>query len=179
MDSRKKIAEAWRTRTEAINEFKTKGAEREQQQLEARKRADHQEQQKAIQRAEKFHQLAEAARNQESLKPYLSAPDDDPKAKELLTKGMKDAERAFGIGEDEPMSEDDQLALHASVLNKAGSWAMNRYLSQKKSERISELEKKLAEYEKSEPTTGGGAPAGGAAADDDDIDARMMKFANA
>lgn len=172
---RRQIAESWRARAAALTEFKTKGAEREQQMTQARQKQEQAAQQQAMERAQKFHEFSEAALKDERLKEYFTAAEDDPKGKELLTKGFKEADKAFGIG-DAPAEGEDEVAIHASVRNKAGSWLYLRYKMEKYKGELEQARKELDGYKKSQPTSG--SPQGGAAPQStgDDVEDRMMRW---
>jgi hypothetical protein len=175
MKLRDQVREAGLAMERAKEEFATKGAEREKTLALERQRAEKEAQQKSLERADKFHRLMESGLNDERLAAYFKAPEDDPKAKELLTKGMQDADRAFGLGENPEEDEDTQISRHAAIRNRAGGWPMLKYLYDKSKSRVAELEKELADYKKSEPTDGSPAISGGAPAGDD-LDSRLEKY---
>lgn len=91
------------------------------------------------------------------------AADDDPKGKELLTKGMQLADLAFSGSSVLPPTE--LVKVHAAIRNKAGGYDYLAYRWRQATKRIKELEAKIADYEKSEPGEGSGRrPAPGKAA---------------
>lgn len=174
---RKELTKSWQAMDQARQEYKTKGAEREKQLQDEMKANQARETQMATQRAEQFHQAVQADLNHAERKEFFSAPDDDPKGKEILTKGFNFADKAFGLtGENEQgFPEEEMPAVHAAMRNRAGSWPYLKHLVVKERARVKELEAKLAEYEKSEP--GPGTPAGAKTVEEDTWEKRMEKAA--
>jgi hypothetical protein len=165
LSMRKDIKLAWNKIEQVKHEFKLKGAEREKEMLIKRQQEEAKQAEAVKQKAEKWRTLNDAAVKNERLKDFFVAAEDDPKGKELLTKGFKEADLAFNQGqpvdgEGEPMKEDDLIELWSGVRNKAGAFNYVAYRYRLANSRIAELEKELAEFKTSEPK-GGALPAGG------------------
>ncbi len=169
---RKEVKASWDSMQQAKEEYRTKGAEREKQnqlqEQQKRQQQEHETKAQAEARQSKWAEMNDAALKNPNLKEFFQAADDDAKGKELLTKGLKAADRAFGVGDRDtdgnllgddgkPVSEDDLIALHSVVRNKAGAfnYVANRYRAA--NARIAELEKELEQFRGSQPT--GGKPA--------------------
>lgn len=84
----------------------------------------------------------------------FQAGDDDPKGKELLTKGFALADRGFSPPSDMPRRE--VVRLHAAIRNKAGGFDFMVYKARKLAARVKELEAQVAEFEQSQPGEGAG-----------------------
>jgi hypothetical protein len=165
VNKRTEIKRSWDAMEQAKSEFKVKGAEREKEMLTKRQQEEAKQAEAVKQKAEKWRALNDAAIKNERLKDFFVAAEDDPKGKELLTKGFKEADLAFNQGQPvdgqgEPMKEDDLIELWSGVRNKAGAFNYVAYRYRLANSRIAELEKELAEFKTSEPK-GGALPAGG------------------
>jgi len=187
---RKEITGAWKAMEQAKAEYKVKGAEREKEMAlkkeQERTQTETQKKQADEARMMKWREANEVAFKNETLKDLFQAAEDDSKGKELLTKGLKAADRAFGVGDRDaegnllgddgkPLDEDSLIALHSGVRNKAGAFNYVAYKLRSSVAKIAELEKQLEQYKKSEPGVGS-APSdkketkGGAFSDLDELD---------
>lgn len=138
----------------AVEEYRKKGSEREQQWKENQSKAE-----KAA--AELWQNL-----NKTALEKYpalFKAADDDTKGTELLTKGFSLADRAFTNGQplkdgDKPLNPAELLQLRSAMRNKFAAFDFQVHLKRKAESRVKELEAELEQYKKSEPKGGDGGP---------------------
>lgn len=172
----------------AKEEFRTKGQEWEKAEKAKEQQTQAQRQAADQSRQTKWAELNELAIKNPALKDLFTAADDDAKGKELLTKGLKAADRAFGIGERDaqgnllgddgkPVDEDTMIASHSAVRNKAGAFNFVAYKLRAELSAHEATKKKLAEYEKSVPGTGAIATDKTKADSWDDIDSEIAKLA--
>jgi hypothetical protein len=178
VNMRNQITDAWNAMEAAKREYKEKGAEREKEALTKKQQEEARAVQADQERAAKWRAMNEAAVKNERLKEFFVAAEDDPKGKELLTKGMQDADLAFNQGK--PLEEggkavegDDLIELWSGVRNKAGAFNYVAYRYRMANARIAELEKELADYKASEPA--GGKPAAGATEPEIDETERALR----
>lgn len=192
LSMRKEVQQSWNAMHQAKEEYRVKGAEREKMQKAEAERVARETELKQKEsltaRQQRFREMSEAALNEPKLADLFKAADDDAKGKELLTKGFKSADRAFGEGErneqgelvgddGKPLDEDQLLAIYSSVRNKAGAFNYVSYKYRSALNEVAELKKKLAQYESSTPGVGTapgseGGPKGGS-----DLDAELAKLA--
>lgn len=135
-------------RFEAIEDFKKQGTERHQRLTETETR-------QREQIGKLWGELnTEAA---ERFPKYFKPEDGDEDGNKLLEEGYKLADQAFSNGNGMPPEQ--LVRLHASIRNRAAAFTREVYRNSKLTERVSELEKQLAEYQASEPGPGeGGGP---------------------
>lgn len=166
---RKEITGAWKAMESAKAEYKVKGAEREKEMAtkkeQERTQTEAQKRQADEARMMKWKEANEVAFKNETLKDLFQAAEEDSKGKELLTKGLKAADRAFGVGDRDaegnllgddgkPLDEDSLIALHSGVRNKAGAFNYVAYKLRSTVAKVADLEKQLEQYKKSEPGVG-------------------------
>lgn len=141
-----------RTREHAIAEREKLSTETEQKHAEAL-----QEQRKAVGKL-----WSDANESAAKKYPQWFAPTDgDEEGNSLLERGMHLADRAFSNGQpladgDRPLTPQEKVQLDSAIRNKAG--AFDRIVLQNKrlQTKLAEAEKKIAEYEASEPGRGEG-----------------------
>jgi hypothetical protein len=133
-------------RATAVEDYRTKGAERDKDRTA-----------QSFRQRERMSKLWASA-NDEAAKKYpdLFAPEEgDENGNKLLKRGYEIADLAFsGFGKLPP---EEMVKLHSAVRNKAAGFDRAVYRARKLSDRVKELESELAEYKKSEPTPGEGA----------------------
>lgn len=189
---RAEIQNSWNAMHQAKEEYRVKGAEREKTQKAEAERVEREQQEKQKQtmtaRQQRFREMSEAALNEPKLADLFKAADDDAKGKELLTKGFKSADRAFGegerneagelIGDDgKPLDEDQLLAIYSSVRNKAGAFNYVSYKYRNALNELAEVKRKLAQYESSTPGAGTQPGKESGAKQEDDLDSALAKLA--
>lgn len=129
----------------AINDYRKRGVEREKTRME--------------ENAKKNRELAQLWKqfvdNDIKQRPKLfKADDDDLEGKKRLDDGFKLADAAFR--NNEKMTREQKAELDAAIHNRAAGYSYAVYRWQKAERRAKELEKKLSEYESSEPGEGSG-----------------------
>lgn len=134
---RERIIDLNEARQAAVEQFRKEGGERAKREQDIR--------QANLQRRNgEFHKLVEDGLTK---RPALfKAADDDAKGKELLTKGFEWADRAF--------TPQATVADHAALRNKAAGYNFAVYRWRAAEAKVKSLEKRLADYEKSEPGAG-------------------------
>lgn len=152
---RERVQEANQSRRNALEEFKKTGSEREKQFNEQRTK-----------QAQAVRTMFEAAKNSgiEKYPQYFKPDEADPKTKELLEKGFRLADRAFGAPDEpgeKPLTPEQRIQLQAAVRNSYGAFQRVAYDLRKQSALVKELRAKLDEYEESDPNKGGEAGKGG------------------
>lgn len=192
LSMRKEVQQSWNAMHQAKEEYRVKGAEREKMQKAESERMARETELKQKEtltaRQQRFREMSETALNEPKLADLFKAADDDAKGKELLTKGFKSADRAFGEGErnetgelvddnGKPLDEDQLLAIYSSVRNKAGAFNYVSYKYRNALNEVSELKKKLAQYESSTPGAGTAPGTEGGPKGASDLDAELAKLA--
>jgi hypothetical protein len=147
--NRQRILDLNSTQRKALEEFRKVGGEREKQRSES--------QQAAAKRANEIWERS----NKEAIDkhPEFFKPDDtDPKTKELLTKGFNRADAAFNggklvdkDGQVKNLSQEELVALHSEVRNKAAAFNTIVYRMNKLKSELEGARKELAQYKASEP----------------------------
>lgn len=152
INSRDRVKDLLESKTNALDQFRKEGSEREktrQAELEKHHAAIKQTWDTANKTAvEKFPQ-------------WFAPEDDDPKGNELLEKGFHMADRAFSNGQpirqgDKPLSPVELTRLQSALRNKAAGFdrLVHKFDALKKTH--DELAAKLKGYEESEPGPGEG-----------------------
>lgn len=192
LSMRKEVQQSWNAMHQAKEEYRVKGAEREKMQKAEAERVARETELKQKEsmtaRQQRFREMSEAALNEPKLADLFKAADDDAKGKELLTKGFKSADRAFGEGErneagelvdddGKPLDEDQLLAIYSSVRNKAGAFNYVSYKYRNALNELAEVKKKLAQYESSTPGAGTAPGTEGGPKGASDLDAELAKLA--
>lgn len=106
--------------------------------------------------------------NEQAVEKYpqwFKADEGDEKGAELLKTGFELADLAFSGRNDIP--EEKMLALHSAIRNQAAGFRYQVHKRELAEARVTELEKKLAEYEKSTPRGGETAKEAGKEESDD------------
>jgi hypothetical protein len=176
MDQRKEIRKLFDAKTAALEEARKNGSQREQQRNEERQRTEAEAQQiiKSVWEKENTEIV-----NHPKVGEFFKPVDGDDELNTALQKGYAFVDETFGLN---PAAEKltaeqraDIVRRHAAMRNRAAAFtSLTIRLARERAEKA-ELRKKLAEYEKSEPTTKGaeGAPEGTPPAS-----AREQVFAN-
>jgi major membrane immunogen (membrane-anchored lipoprotein) len=180
VNMRNAINETWNKMEAAKAEYRTKAGEIKKQTAAQQAQAQAREQHMARAREQKWRQMSEAAIKNERLKDYFVAADDDAKGKELLTKGFKDADRAFNGGAplddgDEPLNEDQMIELHATIRNKAGAFNYVAHQYRMAKAEIEDLKKELEDFRKSDPSKDDPGAGGGGGGEDIDETERGLR----
>lgn len=148
LELRRDILRRDEARQEALKNHMSTREQRERQSREASQRTMQQRRdlfQKSIQEGQESH-------------PDLFKPaDDDPKGKELMTKGMVISDMAFTA---QSVPEDQMPRLHAAIRNKAGAFDYVAYRLRQANKRVAALEKEIEGYKASSPGAGGSRGAG-------------------
>lgn len=159
---RERVQETNNAKYQALEEYKTKGAEREKE-----RRTMVENHTKAVR--DLYHKVKDAG--VEKYPQFFRPDESDPKTQELLDKGMRLADRALGAPDvegEKPLSGEERVRLQAAMRNCFGGFQNVIYQLKKANARASELEKQLAEYEASVPKGGDGRGRGTAPATTDD-----------
>ncbi len=159
LNLREKVNELNTARVKAVDDFRAKGLERENQKTETTKA-----QQKEFNGM--YQSAVKSALENPVLKDWFNADDGDDEGKAILEKGMKMADDAFLEEVTSKMTAQAKANLYSAIRNRAAAAGLlNHRLKQTKA-RVAELEAKLEEYEKSEPNLDGkgGRKEGGEAA---------------
>ncbi len=153
MNLRKTVTEKNNARAEALDKFRTEGAEREKQQREAAAKF-------AQERAAKWEAENKAA--VERFPKLFKPVEGDEKGNALLARGFELADAAFGAPLKDPatglpvkLTPEEALKLHSAIRNKAGGFDRLAHLYSLGQKRIAELEAKLKDFEESEPSGAG------------------------
>ena len=159
IERRNEIIKAHNAAEAAKEKYRKEGTERSkkaQEQWEAQQR---QAAEQTTARAAKFKEMNEAGEKHEKMKDVFAAADGDAEGAELLAKYRHETDRAFAGGAqlkegDEPWTPDQLLSKHSVIRNRAGAfpYAVRQYRNAVK--KISELEAKIASFQKSEPGDG-------------------------
>lgn len=148
LDHRWEMKKLDAARYRAIEDFKKQGTERYQKMTETEAR-----------QREQIGKMWGELNNEaaERFPKWFKAEEGDEDGNKLLEEGYRLADAAFSNGNGMPPEQ--LVRLHASIRNRAAAFTREVYRNNKLSERVSELEKQLAEYQASEPGPGeGGGP---------------------
>lgn len=151
MAQREKVLELNSSRETALVEQRTKGAEREKQQLETRKRTE----------AENIKRNAElwTTANKEFAEKHpdwFTDVEGDDVANQMLAKDIKTTDSLFGDVSQLPPEK--VVRMHSEMRNRAAAAGKLAHLLTKTKARLAEVEAKLKGYEGSEPKDGDGNP---------------------
>lgn len=151
MAQREKVHELNASRETALVEQRTKGAEREKQQLEARTRTQ----------AENMKRNAElwTSANKEFAEKHpdwFTDVEGDDVANQMLAKDIKTTDSLFGDVSQLPPEK--VVRMHSEMRNRAAAAGKLAHLLTKTKARLAEVEAKLKGYEGSEPKDGDGNP---------------------
>jgi hypothetical protein len=140
----------------AVEEYRTKGTERQKQFAEQQQLTQKQQEEQHKALATEFNTAKQAAIEKfEWLRPKEGAD----KRNELLQKGFDLNDRAFSDGQplkegQKPMTPVELSRLRAAMYNKASAFDAVRHEHKEAVAKIAELEEKLKQYEESEPKNG-------------------------
>lgn len=165
MAHRKEIRNLYAARQEALNEAKTKGAEREKQKREmaAKQTQEIQEHIKTT-----WSKVNDEAVKNPTYGKFFSPVEGDQDGNQRLAKGYELVDRAFSENPNDPRLTPEQrdsiIKRHSAVRNRAA--AAGRLISwlNQRDKQIAELKAELAKYQGTTPRTGG-APAAGTTGD--------------
>jgi hypothetical protein len=148
MQHREKVIELNETRAKALEEYRTKGKERETQQQEV----------SVKQRQEAAASWEASNKAQIEKYPHFFAPiEGDDEGNELLAKGYALADRAF-VGDTSKIPPKELASLHSTLRNRAAAFGRQVYLNKKMKAQVTALEAKIKELEESGPGGGEGDP---------------------
>lgn len=164
LDHRWEMKKLDASRYRAIEDFKKQGSERHQKMTETETR-----------QREQIGRMWGELNNEaaERFPKYFKAEEGDEDGNKLLEEGYKLADQAFSSGNGMPPEQ--LVRIHASIRNRAAAFTREVYRNSKLTERVSELEKQLAEYQASEPGPGEG---GGIRPESDSWEAELDKLAS-
>lgn len=151
---RERVQEANSAKQKALEEFKSQGSEREKQRAQLIENHT-----KAIRALYHKSTVSGVEKYPQFFKPDPA----DPKTKTLLEKGMRLADRALGAPDvegEKPLTGEERVKLQAAMRNCFGGFQNIAYQLQKERALRADLEKKLADYEASEPKGGDGRAGG-------------------
>lgn len=156
MQHRKEIRQLLETRNEALDRAKKTGIDELKKRTETQQR-EKQEVTKFI--GETWQTVNKEVLDDAALGSFFKPVEGDDQGNAMLEKGFKLVDEAFAANPEDPKLTPDQrkdiIKKHAAIRNRAAAFGRMRHQIKAKDSRIAELEKKLAEYEKSEPTTQG------------------------
>lgn len=156
MSARKEIRSLWEKRQAALKDWKEKGSQREQQQIEQR--------QKMVEEVGGFiRQTWEKANADvladEKIGTFFKPVDGDDEWNGRLQKGFELVDRSYAENpanpELTPQQRADAVKRHAAVRARAAGWGALRYRNEQLQQKISALEKELEEYKSTTPATTG------------------------
>ena len=156
MAHRKEIKNLFESQAQALDDARSKGAEREKQMLE-----QHQAGWKTLenQASEIWTKANESATKDESIGKYLSPIEGNQDHNQRLAKGQEMVDRAFKENPmDRKLSPDDRAAIikrHAAVRNRAIAYGPLLHENRKLQARLAEVEKELGQFKGSTPGTTG------------------------
>lgn len=165
MLARKEIRDLFEAKTNALDEARKTGADREKQFEENRK--------KWVEGVQKHIKETWEAANQAALNDpkngeFFKPVEGDDKWNELLTKGFQRVDQAFGKNPMDPKLTPEERAKavreHAAVRNRSAAFGPMKYIIARLRAEIEALKKANQEFKGSQPPSGGGtaAPSGGA-----------------
>ena len=167
LQKRSAIVDKWQAMEQARQEYQTNGEARERQKMEQEQARVRQEQeQKTLreqERASKWSEIREQVKSHQAMKEFITPEETDPKAKELLTKGTKLADLAFGsrnengeiVGEDgQPVGLDKTTEIDAVIYHRAAAFNHVVHKFRTAQAKIAELEGALKNYRQSDPKHG-------------------------
>lgn len=153
---RERVQELNAARAKAVEEYRKSGDERERQRLEQQTLAKTTAEKQAGEIAGMFKTFADEAI--EKYPQWFKPEEGDDKGNELLVKGFERADLAFKSSPFQPnltpQERDGIIRLHTAIRNKAAGFDRLVYKNTQLSNRVKELETKLAEFENSKPTGG-------------------------
>lgn len=164
LDHRWEMKKLDAARYRAIENFRKQGGERQQKMTETEAR-----------QREQIGKMWGELNNEaaERFPKWFKAEDGDEDGNKLLEEGYRLTDAAFSNGNGMPPEQ--LVRLHASIRNRAAAFTREVYRNNKLGERVSELEKQLAEYQASEPGPGEG---GGPKTESDSWEAELDKLAS-
>lgn len=159
MTHRKEIKNLFEARATALEEARTKGAEREQKTLEQVKAAN---ETITKQITETYTKANESITKDEKYGAYFTPIEGDQDGNQRLAKGFELVDRAFQENPMDPRLTPEQresiVKRHAAVRNRAAAFGRLVFQNQQAKTRIAELEAELAQFKGSEPTATGTTP---------------------
>lgn len=148
IQQRRDVIKLTQSKAAALEEFRSKGAERDKARREAFEK-------QAGEFRELFKRTSQTALEDPKNSRWFKAEEGDLKGKEILEKGFEITDRGFS--DTSKMTPQERAELHSAIRNRSGAFSYLKYLVQKQDGKIAELEKQLKEFEASEP----GQPAKG------------------
>lgn len=177
MIHRKEIKNLFEAQASALEEARTKGAEREksmQEQTRSQTEAIHR------QIADHWEKAKSAALEDENIGRFLKPIEGNQDHNHRLVKATELVERALKESPLDPRLQPEERASivkrHAALRNRAVAYGPLLHENKTLTARISELESKLKQYEASTPSTAGGQPANGSEAAPGSRDGMMQRL---
>lgn len=157
MAHRKEIRHLFENRSQALEEAKKSGEERDKQRTEQWQKY----QREAQGQIKKIWDAAnQKATSHEKFGKFFTPIEGDEEGNQRLAKGFELVDRAFSENPMDPKLTPEQresvVKRHAVVRNRAAAFGRNILTIQKLEAKLAELEKELKEYKGSEPTTEAG-----------------------
>ena len=159
---RQNFVKSVQAKNKAIEDFRKTGSEREKQTAEQQAAA-------SKQAAEQWSGLVKSG--VEKYPHYFAPVEGDDDGNKILEQGMAMADLAFGVLAPENIDKlpakaraslvngqlppAEQLKLHSAIRNMAGGFGRMKHQLSLEQAKVKDLQTRLAEYEKSEPTGGG------------------------
>jgi len=157
MEHRKEIKNLFDKQQAALTEAKTKGVERTKQMAELTKR---QQEEMSLELRTNWTMANEEALTHPKYGSFFKPSEGDEQGNQRLAKGFELADRAFSENPAAPGLTPEQrksiVQRHAAVRNRAAAFGKLVYLNEQKDATIADLQKRLEEYQSSEPGAGGG-----------------------
>jgi hypothetical protein len=162
MLARKEIRDLFEKKTQALDEARKTGADREKQFEENRKKWVEGVQKQIRETWDTANKAAlEGPVNGEFFKPV----EGDDTRNQLLGKGFALVDEAFGKNPNDPnLTPEERASIvkkHAAVRNRAAAFGPMKYLIAQLRKKLADLEKTAGELKASTPPAGGGTSAGG------------------
>jgi len=149
------VQKAARAANEAVETYRKQGSEREKQTFESR-----QKRQKEV--SDRWSEVRKPEAIPDKWKPFLTPKDGDDEGNKLLEAGYAKFDEAMGLDARTARNAEERDAILGKTAAQrhlaANARRLIKWLEQRDS-KIAELEKSLAEYQKSEPGEGDGKPA--------------------
>lgn len=165
MAHRKTIRQLWEAQAAALSDAEKNGAQREKEQGEMTQKRMAEVRQLVT---DQWNAANEAATSDPKHGKYFKPADGDEEGNKRLERGYALVDQAFKENPMDPAFTPEQRAAvikrHAAIRNRAAAYGRLVHMVEQRDARITELEKKVSDYESSAPPAGGrtsepGAPA--------------------
>lgn len=164
MAHRKEIKQLFEARQAKLDELKKNGEARDQQRTQQYQNLMKQVTE-TVQKV--YNEVQQEVLNDPKIGPMFKPREGDTEWNERLEKGFKLVDEAYAANATDPRLTPEQrreiIRKHTAVRNRAAAYQPLLNENRKLKSRLTELEKKLSEYQESEPTTAGRTATGTAA----------------